>query len=124
MIEATGDLQRGRESFESLAWADAYESLSRAQEAAPLSGGDLELLATSAHMLGRFDEWLPSLELAHQRYAEEGHAFRAIRCAFWIGMNLAIRGELGPATGWLGRAQRILPHACPARDLRERRHLE
>src|SRR5439155_21456809 len=30
------------------------------------------------------------------------------RCAFWIGVNLAMRGEMGPATGWLGRAHRLL----------------
>lgn len=108
MIEATRDLERGRESYEALAWADAYECLSRAQEAAPLGGGDLVLLATSAHMLGRVDEWLPLLERAHHAYAEEGESLRAVRCAFWIGMNLALRGELGPATGWLGRAQRML----------------
>src|SRR5206468_12021970 len=28
--------------------------------------------------------------------------------AFWVGTNLALRGELGPAGGWLGRAQRIV----------------
>jgi DNA-binding CsgD family transcriptional regulator len=31
-----------------------------------------------------------------------------VRCAFWVGMSLALGGELGPATGWLGRAQRLL----------------
>ena len=31
-----------------------------------------------------------------------------MRCAVWLGMNLALRGEIGPATGWLGRAQRLL----------------
>lgn len=108
VVEATGDLQRGRESYEALAWADAYEFLSRAQEDAPLEGDDLTRLAISAHMLGRIDEWIPLLERAHQRYAEEGELLPAVRCAFWIGMNLALRGELGPATGWLGRAQRML----------------
>jgi tetratricopeptide (TPR) repeat protein len=33
---------------------------------------------------------------------------RAVRCAFWVGMNLALRGEMGNATGWLGRAQRLV----------------
>jgi tetratricopeptide (TPR) repeat protein len=33
---------------------------------------------------------------------------RAVRCAFWVGTNLALRGEMGPATGWLGRARRLL----------------
>jgi DNA-binding CsgD family transcriptional regulator len=108
MIEVTRDLERGRESYEALAWAEAYECLSRADEVAPLGGGDLVLLATSAHMLGRVDEWLPLLERAHHAYTEEGESLPAVRCAFWIGINLALRGELGPATGWLGRAQRML----------------
>jgi DNA-binding CsgD family transcriptional regulator/tetratricopeptide (TPR) repeat protein len=59
-------------------------------------------------MLGHVDEWIPLLERAHHAYAEEGEALPAVRCAFWIGMNLALRGEMGPATGWLGRAQRVL----------------
>jgi DNA-binding CsgD family transcriptional regulator len=32
----------------------------------------------------------------------------AVRAASWIGMNLASRGAVGPASGWLGRAQRLL----------------
>jgi len=36
MAEATTDLERGRESFEALAWGDAYECLSRAERAASL----------------------------------------------------------------------------------------
>ena len=31
-----------------------------------------------------------------------------MRAATWIGMNLAYRGAVGPASGWLGRAQRLL----------------
>jgi DNA-binding CsgD family transcriptional regulator len=108
MAETTTDLERGRKSYDALSWADAHAFLSRADEASPLGGEDLARLATSAHMLGRVDEWIPLLERAHQRYAEEGDVPSAVRCAFWIGMNLALRGELGPATGWLGRAQRML----------------
>jgi ATP/maltotriose-dependent transcriptional regulator MalT len=59
-------------------------------------------------MLGREDEWTQILERASQRYAEAGERRPAARCAFWIGMQLALRGEMGPATGWLGRAQRLL----------------
>ena len=91
LVKATSDLEQGREAYEALAWAAAYECLSRADQAVPLRGGDLELLATSAHMLGRVDEWLPLLERAHQSYAEEGEPLRAVRCAFWIGMQLLMR---------------------------------
>ena len=108
LVKASSDLEQGREAYDALAWGEAYECLARADEATPLRGGDLELLAVSAHMLGRVDEWLPLLERAHHRHAEAGEQQRAIRCAFWIGMNLALRGEMGPATGWLGRAQRLL----------------
>jgi DNA-binding CsgD family transcriptional regulator len=102
------ELERGRESYSSSAWTTAYEALSRADEVAPLMPGDLERLATSAYMLGREDEWMRLLERAYHGYSEAGQARRAVRCAFWIGTHLALRGEMGPATGWLGRAQRLL----------------
>jgi DNA-binding CsgD family transcriptional regulator/tetratricopeptide (TPR) repeat protein len=59
-------------------------------------------------MLGREDEWMRILERAHHGHSDAGENRRAVRCAFWIGMVLAIRGEMGAATGWLGRAQRLL----------------
>ena len=86
---------------------DAYESLSAADEAAPLGAEDLELLATSAYMLGRDDEYVSALERAHHAYLDAGEPLRAVRCAFWIGVNLHPRGEMGRASGWLGRAQRL-----------------
>ena len=48
------------------------------------------------------------LERACQGHADAGDSRRAARCAFWIGMQLALRGELGPAGGWLGRAHRLV----------------
>jgi hypothetical protein len=108
-VAGIGDqLERGRESYANSAWADAYDSLSRADQARPLEGDDLEQLATSAYMVGREDDWIRILERAFQRHSEGGIVLRAARCAFWIGMNLALRGEMGPATGWLGRAQRLV----------------
>ncbi len=100
-------LERGRRSYAARAWKDAYASLSFADQAAPLEGADLELLATSAGMLG-LDEHLSALERAHQAYLEAGETLRAVRCAFWVGMFSAQQGELARATGWFGRAQRLL----------------
>jgi DNA-binding CsgD family transcriptional regulator len=101
-------LQRGREAYERRAWGEAFESLTRADEAAPLDLDDLDLLATSAFMLARDDEYLSILERAHHACLDAGEPLRAIRCTFWIGMTLALRGEMGPAGGWLGRGQRLL----------------
>jgi ATP/maltotriose-dependent transcriptional regulator MalT len=106
--QAVGELERGRESYARRAWVDAYESLARADQAAPLEVEDLELLATSASMVGRMDEYLAMLERVHHAHVAAGEGLRAARAAFWLGMNLAIRGEVGPAGGWFGRAQRLV----------------
>ena len=74
----------------------------------PLEAEDLELLATSASMLGRDDEHVQVLERAHQVHLDAGETLRAARCAFWVGTHLVIRGEMGRATGWLARAQRLV----------------
>jgi ATP/maltotriose-dependent transcriptional regulator MalT len=106
--EAAGALQQGRDAYAARAWADAYALLQRADESEALAPPDLGLLATAAYMLGRDDEWVAAHERAHHLHLEAGEVEPAARCAFWIGMSLALRGELGPAEGWLGRAQRLL----------------
>jgi DNA-binding CsgD family transcriptional regulator len=108
LVDASGQLARGRESFTGRAWMDAYKSLSHADQANPLGAEDLELLATSASMIGRDDECLGSLERAYNVYLEAGEVLRAVRCAFWVGINLALHGEVSRASGWLGRAQRLV----------------
>ena len=101
-------LQEGRKAYARSAWAQAYESLARADELEPLAAEDLELLATSAFMLGREDESMRALERACHRHSEADERRPAARCAFWIGIQLMLHGEMGPATGWLGRADRLL----------------
>ena len=103
-----GKVERGREAYARSSWAAAYDALAEAETAEPLKAPDLVLLATAAYMLGQEDEWMRLLGDACGRYAESGDACRAARCAFWIGMQLAIRGQMGPATGWFGRAHRLL----------------
>jgi DNA-binding CsgD family transcriptional regulator len=102
-------------------WTEAYESLARLDEASPLGGDDLERLATAAYMLGRMDEFLDVLERAYNAHLEAGASLRAVRCAFFLGMNFALRGEVGRATGWFGRAQRLVERV--GRDCVERGYL-
>ena len=108
MAGTSDQLRAGRESYSDSAWTAAYESLSHVEQEALLAAEDLELLATSAYMLGREDEWMQLLERACRRHSDAGLPLKAARCAFWIGTHLAIRGEMGPASGWLGRAQRLV----------------
>ena len=107
-MDRVEELARGRESYVRRAWRDAHESLSRADQAGSLEAGDLELLATAAYMLGRDDEYVSGLERAHHTHRDRGELLRAARCAFWIGIDLTLRGEMGRASGWLGRARRFV----------------
>jgi ATP/maltotriose-dependent transcriptional regulator MalT len=61
------------------------------------------------------------LERAHHGYLDAGEGLRAARAAFWIGMNLALRGQVGPAGGWFGRAQRLVERE--GRDCAEQGYL-
>jgi len=102
------ELARGRKLYERHAWSDAFESLARADEAKPLDGDDLDRLALSAALSGRDESFLSALERAHHAHLEADHPERAARCAFWLGMRLAFLGEPSRASGWFGRAQRVL----------------
>ena len=108
MASSTDALERGREAFAGRFWSDAFEALSIADGATPLSADDLELLARAAYMLGRDDDYLGGLERAHHAHLAAGEIARAAGCTFWIGHNLMFRGESGPATGWFARGQRLL----------------
>ena len=107
-MDAIAEVERGRECYARRAWADAYEVLSRVDRTTSLGAEDVELLARSAYMLGRDDDYVSGLERAHRAHLDSGEASRAASCAFWIGWNLMFRGETAPATGWFARAQRLL----------------
>ena len=89
-------LERGRASYAKGAWLEAFESLSRADEDNGLEPLDLELLARSAYMLGRDDDYLQGLERAHHAHLDAGEIPGAARCTWWIGHNLLMRGEPRP----------------------------
>jgi DNA-binding CsgD family transcriptional regulator len=118
VVDAGDELERGRTSFARRAWLDAYTALSRADQIQPLGAADLDLLTTSASLVGRMDEYLTLLERAHLAHIERGENLAAARSAGWLGMTLAIRGEMGPASGWFGRAQRLVERE--GRDCAER----
>jgi DNA-binding CsgD family transcriptional regulator len=102
------ELEAGRASFERRAWTTAYEQLSRADGDAQLAAADLLRLVQCAYMIGQMDDFLVLAERTHTAYLEEDDVLAAIRCAFYLGVNLAIRGEFARASGWFGRAQRLL----------------
>ena len=106
--ESTDALLRGRACYERRQWHDAFEALSLADQAAPLSVEDLQRLAWSAGLTARDDEMLATQERVYRAHLEAGSHLPAARAAFWHGFRLLARGEPGQASGWLSRAQRIV----------------
>jgi DNA-binding CsgD family transcriptional regulator len=102
------DLARARAAYAECSWLEAYEAFARADETEALAPADLELRATTAKMLARDVEAAAILERAHHAYLERGETARAAYCAGWIGMTLLFTGAMGPAGGWLARADRLL----------------
>jgi DNA-binding CsgD family transcriptional regulator len=108
-VSGQSDLELGRAAFADRAWSSAFEALSRANDAgAALDAEDFERLSVAAYLLARDDASALFSERAHEAFLAAGDTRRAIRAAFWIGMMLFTRGEMGPAMGWLARAQRLL----------------
>ena len=107
-MDSVDHLERGRESYEGRAWAEAYESLLLAERASPLEGEDLERLSISAFLLGHYGTSISALERAYRAHVNAGNTVRAARSAFWLTMQLLSRGEIAQASGWLARARRLL----------------
>ncbi len=101
-------LELGRESFRTHAWRSAFSELSAADAEAPLDPEDLALLAQAALLTGKEAEFTDVLARAHQAFLAREDALAAVRCAFWVGFNLMLRGEFAKAGGWLARAARLL----------------
>jgi DNA-binding CsgD family transcriptional regulator len=102
------ELERGRASYAQSAWAAAYASLEAADRVHPLEAEDLWRLATAALLIGRADDFSTTLDRAHRAHLDKGDTACAARCAFWIGFQLAGKGDIAQATGWFARARRLL----------------
>lgn len=107
-FERSDELQRGREAFSDGQWKRAHEALARVDRAEPLEAEDLERLATCAYLLGQADDFVRLCDRGHRAYLADDDRPGAARCSFWAGLSLLLGGEMGPASGWLGRARRLI----------------
>lgn len=120
-MRTTALVDEARKACAAQAWQEAYESFVSADRTDPLGADDVELLARSAYMLGRDDEYVAGLERAHRALISAGEVPRAVRCAFWIGHSFLFRGETARAFGWFARGQRALDE--DGRECAERGYL-
>jgi DNA-binding CsgD family transcriptional regulator len=103
-----GVLAQGRDFYHRRVWTDAYRSLACADQTQPLGREDLELFGTSAYLSGQDAEFQNILERCHRAHLAAGDNMRAARSGFWLALNSLLNGQVGPATGWLARARRLI----------------
>lgn len=101
-------LESGRQAFALRRWTTARDRLTEANEDQALEPEDLQRLAIASYLSGDEEGFVRALEQAHQSYVEADELEPAARAAFWIGFHLANRSEVARASGWFGRATRML----------------
>ena len=104
-------LERARQAFEQRSWAASYNLFEAADREACLEPEDLEHFGTAAYLIGRDAESESCWTRAHQAFLERDHHEAAARSATLIAFGLLQRGATAPASGWFGRAARILDDA-------------
>lgn len=107
-MRATTRVEQGRAAFAQRSWRDAYDELSAADAEEELTSVDLDRLAVAAYLIGLDDAAVDGLERAHRGFLAEGQVGAAVRCAFWIGLVLFLRGRHAEGGGWVARAQHLL----------------
>jgi class 3 adenylate cyclase/ATP/maltotriose-dependent transcriptional regulator MalT len=100
--------QAGRDAFARHDWSNAYDLLSAADQAMPLSGSDLEGLAVAAFFAAKADQRIAITERAFKAYQAEGDVIRSAFVALNLADNLMLKGKNSLAAGWARRAEQIL----------------
>jgi hypothetical protein len=85
VVNAARELERGRECYGRRAWAGACQALSLADKVVPLAVEDLELLAMSAYLIARDDDYLTALERAYNAYLDAGKKYACGSLCFLAG---------------------------------------
>ena len=107
-MDVAAELDRARECYRRQAWADACDAYQAIDRVMPLAIEDLELLAESAHILGRGDDAVELLQRVYEARAGDGTTGRAVRTAFFLWHALVAAGSFARAGGWIARAWRLV----------------
>jgi DNA-binding CsgD family transcriptional regulator len=102
------ELEQAREAHARRRWREAHDAFAQADRLAALAAEDLERYAWTAAFLGDDEELLQLLERLYQQTLASGDGAGAASAAFWLGFRLSALGEMGRASGWLTRAERLV----------------
>lgn len=107
-MNITESLERGRDAYRRRHWIDAYKLFAESNRSDSLAAEDLERFAIAAYLMGNDSECTEAWERAHHGFDSREDRKSAARCAFWLGMILADKGELARSNGWIARARRLV----------------
>ncbi len=110
-MRESGDLhtlEKARAAIAGRDWLTAYDAYQAARAGTSLAADDLYAFGDAAWWLGRLDESLAAFEQAYRHFLDASRSREASLCALYIGMTLAIRGEVASAPAWIQRAYRHL----------------
>lgn len=107
-MEGINHLLSGRGCYDRRDWQAAYAAFVSADQECPLDVEDLERLAIAAYLTGRDLEFQRAFDRVHRAHVEAGNRLRAARAAFWLALNLELRGELAQSNAWVVRGEHLL----------------
>lgn len=108
MAEVDAVLTAARAAYARLDWPAAREGFDAARGVGALSADDLSALGDAAWWLGRVEESLAASEQAYHRYLDADQPRQAATAAMATAYLSALHGREAAASGWMGRAQRLL----------------
>jgi DNA-binding CsgD family transcriptional regulator len=108
MGDSGRSLEEARTAFARRDWAGARDAFLRAGAVVPLEPDDLDRLADASWWLGHVDEALATYEEEYRARLAASDPRGATMPALSVAGFLALRGQEAQASGWFGRAQRLL----------------
>jgi DNA-binding NarL/FixJ family response regulator len=107
-VMAGSAVGRARDAYAARSWEDAAQAFAEADADAALAPADLEAWGLAAFLSGHDDMADSARERAHHGYVAAGQIEDAARVGQWLGIALAVRGEVARAGGWFGRVGALL----------------
>lgn len=101
-------LQQARQHYARRQWARALEEYKRLDRSGALPSDALMELGNAATLAGDDALFVSAFERVYQAEVDAGHTLPAARAAFWLGFRAMTSGEMGHASAWLGRSQRLV----------------
>jgi DNA-binding CsgD family transcriptional regulator len=108
MIQPTELVERAHDEYRRRLWPEAHAHLAAADGTQPLGAADLDLLATTAYLVGRDDDGDALFARAYHTWLQAGDAAAAARRACWLGLQLLLRGEEVRAAAWFARGAEVV----------------